>query len=205
MAPPDKDVMGVRMHVNTDPPGAGEPQPPRPRAKQPSRPQVELEPEAETLAAAGGKPPYSRKDSPAGGFRIEGKGWRITMPHVALVAVLTTIGGWFGSKAVSKGEGAEVADVLAEVRALRKDVKDLSGDVTDVRDEQRRARSNDGKILNYAEDTFTPLVASVRKLGVKLVYAGREPEAVEFLPTPLPGSGAPPIQPRATLPERPSL
>ncbi len=120
MVPPEKDVMGVRMQVRTDPPEDDPPlRRPAPRAKQPSRPVVELEPESETLEhAPGGKPPYVRKDSPANGFRIEGKGWRITMPHVALVAVLTTIGGWFGSKAVSKGESAELADVLAEVRDM---------------------------------------------------------------------------------------
>lgn len=149
--------------------------------------------------------PPSRKDSPPGGISVQGKGWKITMPHVALVAVLTTIGGWFGSKAVSKGESAEVSDVLTEVRLMRKDVKDLSGDVADVRDEQRKARSNNAKILNYAEDTFTPIVASLRKLGVKLEYSGREPEEVEFNPPPMAGSKAPPIQPKATLPERPSL
>lgn len=149
--------------------------------------------------------PPSRKDSPPGGIRIEGHGVRLTMPVAALVAVVTALGGWFGSKAVSKGESAEVSDVLTEVRLMRKDVKDLSGDVADVRDEQRKARANNTKILNYAEDTFTPIVASLRKLGVKLEYSGREPEEVEFNPPPMAGSKAPPIQPKATLPERPTL
>ncbi len=212
MAPPEKDVMGVRMQVRTDPPEDDPPlRRPAARAKQPSRPVVELEPESETLEhAAGGKPPYVRKDSPANGFRIEGKGWRITMPHVALVAVLTTIGGWFGSKAVSKGESAEVADVLAEVRETRKDVKALKRDVKDLADEQRDARDASKKILNYTEDTFTPIVATLRNMGAKLVYDNKsgnryDPASeVDFHPPPLGGS-APSYQPKATLPERPSL
>jgi hypothetical protein len=209
MAPPERDVMGARMHVNTDPP-KGEDDPPlqRPavRAKQPSRPVVELETEAETEEHAPAKAPYTRKDSPPGGIKLEGMGMRITMPHVALVAVLTTIGGWFGNKAVSKGESAELADVLREVRAGNKAVQDLKGDVADVREDQRKARSNDTKILNYAEDTFTPIVASLRRLGVKVDYDGKADPArdVEFHPAPL-GGNAPPIQPKATLPERPSL
>jgi hypothetical protein len=197
----------------TGDPAALRPRPPVP-ARPPARhedgppltPHRELVHIGERPAAPESMPaPPSRKDSPAGGISVQGKGWKITMPHVALVAVLTTIGGWFGSKVVSKGESAEVSDVLTEVRLMRKDVKDLSGDVADVRDEQRKARSNNTKILNYAEDTFTPIVASLRKLGVKLDYSGREPEEVEFSPAPMAGSKAPPIQPKATLPERPSL
>lgn len=149
--------------------------------------------------------PLSRKDSPPAGIRLEGKGWRITMPHVALVAVLTTIGGWFGSKAVSKGENVELADVLKEVRAGRKDVQDLKGDVADIREEQRKARGDKTKILNYTEDSFTPIVASLRRLGVKLEYDGADPARdVEFHQAPL-GGNAPPVQPKATLPERPNL
>lgn len=208
MAPPDKEIMGVRLHVNTEPPGDDPPQQrPHARAKQPSRPAVELEPEAETTEhAAAAKAPYARKDSPPGGIRIEGKWGKITMPHVALLAVLTTLGGWFGKTAISKGESAELADVLREVRAGRKDVQDLKGDVADVREDQRKARSNDTKILNYAEDTFSPIVASLRRLGVKVDYDGKGDPAreVEFHPAPLGGS-APPIQPKQTLPERPSL
>lgn len=204
MAPPDKDVMGVRMHVNTDPPHEDDPPLQRPRAKQRSRPEVELEPESETLESM--RAPHARKDSPPGGIRLEGKGWRITMPQAALVAVLTALGSWFTSKAISKGENAEVSDVLKEVRALRKDVKDLKGDVADVGEEQRKGRSDDKKILNYAEDTFTPIVASLRRLGVKLQYDGDDDPAksVEFHPAPL-GGAAPPIQPKVALPERPSL
>jgi hypothetical protein len=150
--------------------------------------------------------PPSRKDSPAGGFRIESKWGRISVTQVALVAILAAIGSWYGSKAVSKGESTELADVLQEVRAGRKDVHDLKGDVADIREEQRKARSNDTKILNFAEDTFTPMVASLRKLGVKIDYDGKSDPArdIEFHPAPLGGS-APPIQPKATLPERPSL
>lgn len=203
MAPPDKDVMGVRMHVNTDPPPEDDPPLKPPRPKQRSRPEIELEPEAETVESR--RAPQARKDSPPGGIRLEGKGWRITMPHVALVAVLTTIGGWFGSKAVSKGESVELADVLKEVRAGRKDVQDLKGDVADVREEQRKARGDKTKILNYTEDSLTPIVASLRKLGVKLEYDGADvARDVEFHPAPLGGS-APAIQPKQTLPDRPSL
>lgn len=128
------------------------------------------------------------------------------MPVAALISVVTALAGWFGSKAISKGESAEISDVLTELRSVHKDVKDLSGDVADVRGEQRKARGDKTKILNYAEDTFTPIVASLRKMGVKLDYDGKADPArdIEFHPAPLGGS-APPIQPKATLPERPSL
>jgi hypothetical protein len=153
--------------------------------------------------AAASLPP--RKDSPPGGtIAIHGKGWKITMPHVALVAVLTTLGGWFGKDAISKGEQAELGDVLTELRAVRKDVRDLKGDVGDVRDDQRKARSSDTKILNYVEDSLTPVFASLGKLGVKFQFAGRQPEPVEFHQPPL-GGAAPPIQPKAVIPERPQL
>lgn len=148
-----------------------------------------------------------RSRSPAAGMiRVEGKGWKLTMPHVALVAVLTTLGGWFGKEAASKGEQAELGDVLREVKAMRKDLADVRGDLADVREEQRKARGNDRKLLTYVDDTVTPMIASLRRLGVRLGYEGEDRAAdVEFHPAPAAGSTAPPIQPRAVLPERPSL
>jgi hypothetical protein len=201
--PPEKTVMGTRMHVDTDPPTER-------RGTEPDRRQAAPKPASPPHADDGdaaGRPPYSRKESPPGGIRLEGRGWRVTMPAAALVAVVTAVGGWFTSRAVSKGESAEVADVLSEVRELRKDVKGLRRAVDDVREEQTEARANDKKILNYAEGTFAPIVASLRQLGVKLTYLGNDDPArdLDFHPAPLPGSGAPPIQPRAALPERPSL
>lgn len=155
-------------------------------------------------------PSAKRSQSPAAGtIRIEGKGFKITMPHVALVAVLTTLGTWFGKDAITKGEHAEVADVLHEVRGLRNDVKGLKSDVADVAEEQRKGRAADKKVLNFAEDSLTPIVASLRRLGVKLLYdsrTGYDPAGeIEFHPAPAPGSTAPPVQPKATLPERPAL
>ena len=204
MAPPEKDVMGVRMHVNTDPP---EDDPPlhRPRAKQQSRPTVEMEPEAETLEHAGGVPLYGRKDSPPGGIRLEGKGWKVTMPQAVLVALLTAIGGWFGSRVVTQNEQGDKAEVMAELRSIRDELKGVRADVRDLRDEQQQQRGADKKILNYVQDSLTPIVASMRRLGVKLEYQGGDPDDVEFHPAPMPGSIAPPIQPKATLPDRPSL
>lgn len=181
MTPP-KEIMGVTLP--SEPP----PAPPRPAPEPPA------------------PPPSLRKDSPAGGIKIQGKGWHISMPHVALVAVLTTLGGWFGKDAVSKGERAELGDVLREVKALRKDVANVRGDVADLAEEQRKARGNDRKLLAYVDESLKPMVASLRKLGVKLTYEGDDRAAdVEFHPPPGPGSTAPPVQPRAALPERPQL
>jgi hypothetical protein len=147
--------------------------------------------------------PPSRKDSPPGGIKLEVGKHRVTVSQLALVAVLTTLGGWFGKDAISKGEQAELGDVLTELRAVRKDVRDLKGDVGDVREDQRKARSANTKILNYVEDSLTPVFASLGKLGVKFQFA-RQPEPVEFHQPPL-GGAAPPIQPKALIPERPQL
>ncbi len=206
MAPPDKEIMGVRLHVNSDPPEDDPPlrRPPA-RAKQPSRPQVELEPEAETLEHAGGKQPYVRKDSPPGGIKLEGKGFKFSVPHAALLAILACFGGAGVAAKVASSEGGDRAEMLAELRSIREELKGTRSDIRDIRDEQQTQRGANKKLLNYVEDSLTPIVASLRKLGVKLDYSGREPEEVEFSPPPLAGSKAPPIQPKATLPERPSL
>jgi hypothetical protein len=189
---------------------------PPPRAKPPTLPQDAPVPAAHRkLVDTDDRPmppeslpaPPPRKDSPPGGIAIHGRGWKVTMPAAALVAVLTAVGSWFGSRAVAKHESADIGDVLTEMRALRKDVSDLKGDNADVRDELRKGRSDKTKILNYTEDTFTVLVAAMRRCcGVKVEYDGRRDPArdVEFHPAPLGGS-APTTQPKATLPERPSL
>jgi hypothetical protein len=153
--------------------------------------------------------PESRKDSPPGGIKIQrdAKGTlSITMPQVALVAVLGTLGGIFGTKAISKGDEGDRAEMMAELRSIREEIKGLRSDVRDVRDEQAAGRRDAKKIVNYVQDSLTPLVASVRRLGVKLEYSGRDFAGdVEFHPEPMAGSNAPPIQPKAVLPERPSL
>jgi len=207
MAPPDKEIMGVRLHVNTDPPEDDPPlQQPRPRAKQPSRPVVELEPEAETLDHAVAKAPYVRKDSPPGGIKLEGPGgWKLSMPHAALLAILACVGGAGVAAKVTSSEGGDRAEVLAELRSIREELKGTRSDIRDLRDEQQQAHGADKKIVNYVEDSLTPIVASLRKLGVKLQYDGSDPARdVEFHQPPL-GGTAPAIQPKATLPERPAL
>lgn len=206
MAPPERDVMGARMHVKSDPPEDDPPlQPPRPRAKQPSRPVVELEPEAETLEHAPPKPPYVRKDSPPGGIKLEGKGFKFSVPHAALLAILACFGGAGVAAKVTSSEGSDRAETLAELRSIREELKGVRSDVRDVRDEQQHQRGATKKLANYVEDSLTPIVASIRKLGVKLEYSGSDPARdVEFHAPPL-GGTAPAIQPKATLPERPSL
>lgn len=149
--------------------------------------------------------PPPRTQSPPGGIKLEVGGHRITVSQMALVAILTLIGGaGVGAKVASDG-ATETSDVLVELRGMRKDVKDLQGDIADVREDQRRARSNDTKILNYVEDSLSPVFASLGKLGVKFQFAGRQPEPVEFHPAPMPGSNAPAVQPKTALPERPTL
>lgn len=206
MAPPDKEVMGVRLHVNTEPPEGERPQVPRPRANQTSRPMVELEPEAETLEHAGGKSPYVRKDSPPGGIKLEGRGFKFSLPHAALLAILACFGGAGVAAKITSSEGGDRAEMLAELRSIREEVKGVRSDVRDVRDEQEKRRKDATKILAFTQRTLTPIVASLRKLGVKLEYDGDEDPAsdVKFHQPPLGGS-APPIQPKATLPERPDL
>jgi hypothetical protein len=197
MAPPKK-VMGAVLGED-DPPT----QLPRAGGQQPAQRVEQLGPN--DWAVPSGEPSTGRKDSPPGGIKLEVGRHRVTVSQLALVAVLTALGGWFGKDAVSKGEQVELGDVLTELRAVRKDVRDLKGDVGDVRDDQRKARSSDTKILNYVEDSLAPVFASLGKLGVKFQFAGRQPEPIEFHPAPMQGSNAAPIQPKAVLPERPSL
>lgn len=148
-----------------------------------------------------------RSQSPAGGIRLEGPGgWKLSLPHAALLAILACFGGGAVAAKVTAAEGTDRAEVMAELRSIREELKGLRSDVREVRDEQASARRNDKKILTYVDATITPIVASLRKLRVKLEYDGEDRAAdVEFHPTPAPGSTAPPIQPRAVLPERPSL
>lgn len=211
MAPPDKDVMGVRMHVpaNTDPPGdGGEGRPVR--AKQPSRPQVEPirveDGDAPGQPAAPEKPPYSRKESPPGGIRLEAPGgWKLSMPHAALLAILACFGGAGVAAKVASDSGGDRTEVMAELRSIRDELKGLRSDVREVRDEQAAGRRDDKKIVNYVEGSLTPIVASLRRLGVKLEYDGPDrARDVEFHPAPLAGT-APAVQPKSVLPERPSL
>ncbi len=195
MAP--KEIMGVTLPEDEPPL-----KPPRPR--QPSKPVVEVEPESETLDAAARS---ARKHSPAGGIKLEGPGgWKLSMPHAALLAILACFGGAGVAAKVTAGDGGDRAEMMAELRSIRDELKGLRSDVREVRDEQAAARRDDKKIVNYVEDTVTPMVASLRKLGVKLEYVGRDAASgVEFHQPPAPGSNAPPIQPRAALPERPAL
>lgn len=204
MAP--KEIMGVTLP--TDPPPDDDPPPPvpPPRARQQSRPRVE-----DSTPPASEQPEPSaiptRTHSPPGGIKLELGRHRITVSQLALVAILASFGGaGVAAKVVGDGK-AETSDVLAELRAMRTDVKAIKRAQDDLDSEVSGARSADKKILNYVDGTTTPMVASLRKLGVKLAYEGDSDPAseVEFHPAPLQGSTAPPIQPKAVLPERPKL
>lgn len=217
MAPPTKDVMGVRMHVATDPPGDGgerhtRPDPPAPPvrpgpAAPPQAPPQAVDGDEPGMPGAPERPPYSRKQSPPGGIRLEGPGgWKLSMPHAALLAILACFGGAGVAAKVTSDSGGDRAEMMAELRSIREELKGLRSDVREVRDEQAAGRRNDKKILNYAENTFAPIVASLRRLGVKQEYEGSDRAAeIEFHAPPGPGSTAPPIQPKAVLPERPAL
>lgn len=189
MAP--KEIMGVTL--------PSEP-PPEPRKKQASKPAVEAEPETETLAAAG------RSHSPPGGIKLEAPGgWKLSMPHAALIAILACFGGAGVAAKVTSDDGGDRAEMMAELRSIRAELKGLRSDVREVRDEQAAGRRDDKKILTYVDGSLVPIVASLRRLGVKLEYDGQDrARDVEFHPPPL-GGAAPAVQPKAVLPERPAL
>lgn len=148
----------------------------------------------------------TRSQSPAGGIRLEGRGWKLTMPHVALVAILACFGGGAVGAKVTATEGGDRAEMMAELRTIREELKGLRSDVREVRAEQTSAHADDKTILTYVDGSLKPIVASLRRLGVKLEYEGRDRAVdVEFHASPASGSTAPPIQPKAVLPERPSL
>ncbi len=199
MAP--KEIMGVTLpstRPEDDPPLR---QPHRPR--QPSRPTVEVEPESETLDAAARS---SRKHSPPGGIKLATPGgFQPYMPHAALLAILACFGGAGVAAKVTSDSGGDRAEMMAELRSIRDELKGLRSDVREVRDEQAASRRDDRKILNYVDGSLTPIVASLRRLGVKLEYDGQDrARDVEFHAPPL-GGAAPAVQPKAVLPERPAL
>jgi hypothetical protein len=202
--PPPKEIMGVTLPSL---PPEDEPPMKRPRAPAQEAAQRSQTPTLNDWPVPSGRPAESRKDSPAGGIKLEAPGgWKLSMPHAALLAILACFGGAgvAAKVASSSGEG-DRAEVMAELRSIREELKGLRADVREVRDEQAAGRRDDKKIVNYVEDSVAPLVASLRKLGVKLEFSGRDTARdVEFHPPPL-GGTAPPIQPKAVLPERPSL
>lgn len=197
---PPKEIMGVTLP--STPPEDDPPLRP-PRARQPSKPVVESEPETETMSAATAP---SRKHSPPGGIKLEAPGgWKLSMPHAALLAILACFGGAGVAAKVTSGDGGDRAEMLAELRSIRDELKGLRSDVREVRDEQAAGRRDDKKILTYVDGSLVPIVASLRRLGVKLEYDGQDrARDVEFHSPPL-GGAAPAVQPKAVLPERPAL
>ena len=148
-----------------------------------------------------------RKHSPPGGIKLETPGgFKLSMPHAALLAILACFGGAGVAAKVTSDGGGDRAEMMAELRSIRDELKGLRSDVREVRDEQASARRDDRKILTYTENSLAPIVASIRRLGVKLEYEGSDRAAdIGFHSAPGPGSTAPPVQPKAVLPERPSL
>jgi hypothetical protein len=204
MAPP-KEIMGVTL-----PSAPPEDEPPlkRPRTSAQEAAQRPQTPTLNDWPVPSARPTESRKDSPAGGIKLEAPGgWKLSMPHAALLANLACFGGaGVAAKVASTSGEGDRAEVMAELRSIREELKGLRADVREVRDEQATGRRDNKKILNYVEASVTPIVAAVRRLGVKLEYSGRDLAGdVEFHATPMAGSNAPPIQPKAVLPERPSL
>lgn len=206
MAPPEKDVMGARMHVESDPPGDGEPNPPRnARPKQKSKPDVELEPESETYQH---KPPPKRSMSPPG-LKLEGPGgWRMSVPAGLIIAVLAGGGGTaVGAKVIAERAADKSSESVDEIKLLRKEMSELAADVRAVRAGQIDSRSADRKLANYTEDSIAPIVASLRKLSVKMEYADDaddKADDIDFHDAPL-NPKSPQIQPKAMLPAKPSL
>lgn len=209
MAPPEKDVMGARVHIDTDPPGEGEPNPPRMRPKQRSKPDVEMEPESETQEHFSKVP---RSHSP-GGIKLEGPGgWRMTIPHAIVIAVLAGGAATAGTAKVITDRQSETKDTLSnearnEIKLLRKEMADMREDVLAVRNNQVDERANNKKLANYTEDSIAPIVASLRKMRVKLEFtddAEDKAKDIEFHPVPL-NPNSPQIQPKALLPAKPQL
>lgn len=197
-----KYVLGTEVPSLPPAPEDGPPLvPPRRRASAPEsvdESSPELAPRASRVAP-------ERSLSPPGGIKIAGPGgWSISLPQVALVAILTAAGTWFGSKAVT--EKSDSAEVASELRLLRKEMAELKDDVRAVRAEQVDGRTADKAIVSYVTGTVTPIVASLRKCcGVKLEFERGDPFIVEFHEPPHVGSGAPSTQPKAVLPSKPNL
>jgi hypothetical protein len=151
-------------------------------------------------------PPSLRSSTPPGAIKFEGRGFKFTLPHLALVAILGVVGGGSAVAKIASDKATDTSEVMAELRTIGAEVKGLRQDVRDIRDEQNNARLGSKATVRYVKTSLAPLVASLRKLGVKLEYDGSEDPAkdVEFHAPPL-GGTAPPIQPKATLPEPPRL
>lgn len=197
--------MGARLPAETDPPGDGEPPVGPPRRKQPSKPQVEVEPLEETME-------HSKRSMSPGGFKLEGPGgWRMTIPHALIIAVLAGGGGTaVGAKVVSdmRTDSAS-SEARDELKLLRKEMGELAGDVRIVRDGQVNARSTNKKLANYTEQSIAPIVAALRKCcSTKLEYSDDAEDVakdIDFHPAPVAGSKAPQYQPKALIPAKPTL
>jgi hypothetical protein len=195
---PDKRIMGTTVHVASDPPHEDGPplQPPRPRMG--SKPRFDDFPDHEAPTSA--QTPESRKLSPPGGIKVQGKGWTVSVPAVVITAVLSAGGTLAAGRAVAppaeKGDLAGIRDELAGLRA----------DVRELRDDQRKDRQFARAQHTYTEQSIDLMAQTIRALGGKLNFApGAEPEPLEFHEPPLnPGAhGAPSVQPRAVLPASP--
>jgi hypothetical protein len=181
MAPPDAPgIPGTRLPSAQEQGRAREPAP-RPRS-------FELE----------SIPP--RKDSPPAGIKVQGKGWQVSVPAVALTAILTAAGTLAGSRAVN--DQSSSAELRSEMQALREDFKSLR---QEFREELREQRSNNRALLTYTRDSVTLLGQTLRELGAKVDSASGPLPPLELHPPPLRGSEAPRVQPRATLPAPPEF
>jgi hypothetical protein len=148
-----------------------------------------------------------RKDSPPAGIHVQGRGWKLSVPAVAVTALLTTIAAVVGTKAVDKATNPDdVTALRQELREFRKDVSGLRSEIGELREEQQAGRSADRALLNYTERSVTLLARTMRELGAKVDVQGRPTlEPLDLLPAPLPGSDAPAVQPREALPAAPRL
>lgn len=182
-------IPGVR--VGEPPEGDPPLQPPRPR--QTSKPRVEAEWDNEGADPA--ETPGTRKLSPPGGIKLEGPGWRVNVSQMALVALLAGSGGAGVAATVTGRDNAALAE---ELRGLREDV-------TTLRKELREARADNRAVLAYTRESVTLLGQTVRELGAKVETATGPLPPLELHPAPMPGSHAPRVQPRATLPAPPEL
>ncbi len=193
--------MGVRMHIDSDPPGTGEPPPPPPRRKQPSKPQVELDSEPEAA-------PQQKRSLSPGGFKLEGPGgWRLNVPGALIIALVAGGGGTaVGAKAFANNHEADAA-VQEEIKLLRKEMREIAVDVRAARSSAVDNRTAFRKLANYTEESIAPVVASLRECcSVKLEYEGDDSaNSIEFHPAPAQGSKAPRFQPKATIPAKPSM
>lgn len=142
-------------------------------------------------------PASKSSDPPNNVMQIRWKGVVANVPAGIVVAILSALGVKYLTPETSSEK------MLDEISELREELKKVRKKITDLEDTcDSNHQELSGKIKIAAKNTnmnFALIKDAIRPLGAKVEWDGMPPVTHEYLPKPLDGSTAPPIQPRGAL------